>query len=121
MRPTNTNQSTQIDTNTGSPHSSTNMGENQTGLRIKTTPRRIERRKAQLRQHKHVKRAAKAENLRWRPEYYKVEEVRNHRKTENGTEYLIHWTGYDSEEDSWVSAGDLRCPEPLINYLSKQQ
>ena len=32
-------------------------------------------------------------------EEYEVEEVRKHRKQEQGTQYLVHWKGYSDEHN----------------------
>jgi len=32
-------------------------------------------------------------------------------------QYLVHWKGYPSSDDSWVNHGDLHIPETLQEYL----
>ncbi len=53
-------------------------------------------------------------------EEYKIESItldrrfgRNQKK-----QYLIHWKGYPSSNDSWVDQEDLHAPEILQEYLA---
>ena len=36
-------------------------------------------------------------------EEYKVEEVRKHRKWEQGTQYLVHWKDYGNKYNQWIT------------------
>jgi len=36
-------------------------------------------------------------------EEYKVEEVRKHRKREQGTQYLVHWKDYGNKYNQWIT------------------
>ena len=45
-------------------------------------------------------------------EEFPVDEIRAQRKRGNATEYLVHWSGYDTEDDTW---------EPLVNVQGSQQ
>lgn len=50
-------------------------------------------------------------------EEYEVDAILKHRETSSGREYLIHWKGYGSEEDSWEKAANLSCPKMLNKYI----
>ena len=47
-------------------------------------------------------------------EKYEVEEVRKHRKQEQGTQYLVHWKGYGDEHDQWIAETGLPHAEEII-------
>jgi hypothetical protein len=51
-------------------------------------------------------------------EEYEVEYIRDERRKGRGKkrEYLVHWMGYPSSDDSWVSEEDLNAPELLTEY-----
>jgi chromobox protein 5 len=51
-------------------------------------------------------------------EEYEVEYIRDERRKGRGRkrEYLVHWMGYPSSDDSWVSEEDLNAPELLTEY-----
>ena len=40
-------------------------------------------------------------------EEYEVESILRHCRWGRGTEYLVHWRGYDEAEDSWVQEQDI--------------
>ena len=40
-------------------------------------------------------------------EDYEVEELRGTRKRRGVTEYLVHWVGYGSDEDTWEPGDDI--------------
>ena len=40
-------------------------------------------------------------------EEYEVEEVRKHRKWGRGTQYLVHWKGYEDEHNQWIAETEL--------------
>uniref|UniRef100_A0A8C5PTG3 Uncharacterized protein n=1 Tax=Leptobrachium leishanense TaxID=445787 RepID=A0A8C5PTG3_9ANUR len=42
---------------------------------------------------------------------YEVQEILDSRFRRRRLEYLVHWTGYGPEEDSWVSAADVHAPD----------
>jgi hypothetical protein len=53
-------------------------------------------------------------------EEFEVEEVRNHRSTEKGLEFLVKWRGYTEEENTWQTKEDLaNAPKVLANYFMR--
>ena len=52
-------------------------------------------------------------------EEYKVESIKDMRKRGRKIQYLMHWKGYPSADDSWVDHKDLNAPDLLSEfYLS---
>jgi hypothetical protein len=50
-------------------------------------------------------------------EEYEVESIRDMRRTRGKkTQYLVHWKGYPSSDDSWVDESDLNTPELLREF-----
>jgi reverse transcriptase-like protein/integrase-like protein/chromodomain-containing protein len=48
---------------------------------------------------------------------YEVETVRAKRKNQyGGTEYLIKWAGYDSDENTWEDTTNLYCPDKVREF-----
>lgn len=47
---------------------------------------------------------------------YEVKAILNHKETKNGCSYLIRWDGYDSDDDTWEKAENLKCPKLLAKY-----
>ena len=54
-------------------------------------------------------------------EEYKVELIRDSRRKRQGRthQYLMHWKGYPTSEDSWVNHKDLHTPKLLEEFLSQ--
>ena len=53
---------------------------------------------------------------------FDVEYIRDHRGTKRNQEYLVHWSGYTPEHDSWEPAAALRnSPAAVKSYWAKQQ
>jgi hypothetical protein len=53
-------------------------------------------------------------------EEYEIESIRDARRFGRGKklQYLVHWKGYPSSDDSWVDHKDLNAPELLKEYYS---
>jgi hypothetical protein len=52
-------------------------------------------------------------------EEYEVESIKDMRKQGRKIQYLVHWKGYPSADDSWVDHKDLNAPDLLSEfYLS---
>jgi len=53
-------------------------------------------------------------------EEYEIEYITSDRRfgRNRKKQYLIHWKGYPSSDDSWVNCEDLHTPEILQEYLS---
>ena len=51
-------------------------------------------------------------------EEYKVEYIHDIRRHRRGRklQYLMHWKGYPTTDDSWVDHGDLNAPELLKEF-----
>jgi hypothetical protein len=51
-------------------------------------------------------------------EEYEIESIRDARRFGRGRkqQYLVHWKGYPSSDDSWVDHKDLHAPELLEEY-----
>ena len=49
-------------------------------------------------------------------EEYEVEAILNHRRKQNGYEYLLKWRGYGAEENSWEKEIDMNCDNLLAEY-----
>uniref|UniRef100_A0A8C5LYT0 Polyprotein n=1 Tax=Leptobrachium leishanense TaxID=445787 RepID=A0A8C5LYT0_9ANUR len=47
---------------------------------------------------------------------YEVQEILDSRFRRRRLEYLVHWTGYGPEEDSWVSAADVHAPALVRDF-----
>ena len=61
-------------------------------------------------------------------EEYDVEKIVGYRIVKIGdqsvTEYRVRWSGFSSQDDSWVNVTDLKCPEILADFwkaLNKQR
>jgi hypothetical protein len=52
-------------------------------------------------------------------EEYEVEEIRGHRKRGRGTQYLVHWKGYNDVEDSWLPRSALENSEDMLYKYRK--
>jgi len=57
-------------------------------------------------------------------EEYEVEEVRKHRIRGWGTQYLVHWKGYEDEHNQWIAESGLPHAKQVIEdywirYLSR--
>jgi RNase H-like domain found in reverse transcriptase/Integrase zinc binding domain/Chromo (CHRromatin Organisation MOdifier) domain len=52
---------------------------------------------------------------------YEVESIRDSRRKNRGRQlqYLVHWKGYPSSDDSWVDAADLHAPELLREFQTQ--
>jgi hypothetical protein len=51
---------------------------------------------------------------------YEVEAVRDKRISKTGkTEYLIKWTGYDENDNTWEESTNLFCPDKVREYEQK--
>lgn len=53
-------------------------------------------------------------------EEYEVEEIRGHRRRGRGTQYLVHWKGYNNEEDTWIAESQLPHAQEAINDYHKR-
>ncbi len=53
-------------------------------------------------------------------EEYEIESITSDRRFRRNRkkQYLVHWKGYPSADDSWVNHEDLHTPEILQEYLS---
>lgn len=41
-------------------------------------------------------------------------------KTVNGVrQFLVRWSGYNSDDDTWEKESNLSCPKILADYLEK--
>lgn len=49
---------------------------------------------------------------------YEVEKILDHKTVQTHRQYLIRWKGYDSDDDTWEKASDLKCPKLLNGYLN---
>lgn len=49
---------------------------------------------------------------------YEVEQIIAHKTVRTHRQYLIRWKGYDSDDDTWEKASDLKCPKLLNAYLN---
>lgn len=53
-------------------------------------------------------------------EEFEVEDIRSHRQSEDGLQFLVKWRGYAEEENTWQSRGDLaNAPRILANYFAR--
>ena len=52
-------------------------------------------------------------------EEYEVKEIRGHRRKGQGTQYLVHWKGYDNSEDSWIPQAALENSADLLSEYRK--
>ncbi|XP_046396192.1 chromobox protein homolog 3 [Ischnura elegans] len=52
---------------------------------------------------------------------YEVESILAVRTVKNKRKYKVHWKGFSSEDDSWVSENELSCPEILQDFLRRQK
>ncbi len=53
-------------------------------------------------------------------EEYEVEEIRGHRQRGRGTQYLVHWKGYNNEEDTWIAESQLPHAQEAIDEYHKR-
>jgi hypothetical protein len=54
-------------------------------------------------------------------EFFEVAEIRDHRDTFNGREYLVKWVGYGERENSWLQASAFSSPTPIKKYWDKMR
>ena len=49
---------------------------------------------------------------------YTIERITNHRTTQDGKQYLIHWRGYDEDENTWepTEAIEKDAPRAVDDY-----
>lgn len=47
---------------------------------------------------------------------YEVDSILNHKKEKGHMYFLIHWSGYDSTQDSWEPQSNLKCTALLNRY-----
>jgi hypothetical protein len=52
-------------------------------------------------------------------EEYEVEEIRGHRKKGRGFQYLVHWKGYGSEDDTWLPRSALTNSADILKEYHK--
>ena len=60
---------------------------------------------------------ARGTNLGAEEDEFPVDEIRAQRKRGNVTEYLVHWSGYDTEDDTWEPSGNVRGSQQLEDFL----
>jgi hypothetical protein len=49
-------------------------------------------------------------------ERYEVEEIIDSRMRGRRLQYLVRWKGYEREENSWISEGDLDAPNLIADF-----
>ena len=49
-------------------------------------------------------------------DFYEVEKILDHRGTEGNREFLVKWTNYGDEHNSWVKASDFSSSDMIQNY-----
>ena len=49
---------------------------------------------------------------------YTIERITDHRNTKNGKQYLVHWKGYDEDENTWEPAKIIEkdAPQAVKDY-----
>ena len=49
---------------------------------------------------------------------YTIERITDHRTTKDGKQYLVHWRGYDEDQNTWEPAKAIEKDEPgaVNNY-----
>ena len=49
---------------------------------------------------------------------YTIERITVHRTTKKGKQYLVHWKGYDEDENTWEPAKSIEkdAPEAVKDY-----
>lgn len=52
---------------------------------------------------------------------FEVEEVRDHRKTREGDEYLVKWKGWPSEYNQWVASEDMEGAQRAIRAFHRSK
>jgi len=67
-------------------------------------------------QHSSLVAAAKSDSSK--PKQYEVEKVIDKRIVDGKVEYLLHWKGYQSSDDSWEPAAGLDCDKLIDEYES---
>jgi hypothetical protein len=50
---------------------------------------------------------------------YEIESIRDHRKSRNRTQYLVHWLGWPDSDDSWVDERDMNSDDLVKEYWDK--
>jgi hypothetical protein len=53
-------------------------------------------------------------------EEFEIEEIRGHRRRGRGTQYLVHWKGYNDEEDTWIAESHLPHAKGVIKDYHKR-
>lgn len=51
---------------------------------------------------------------------YEVEKVLGKRTRKGKTEYLIKWTGYDDQANTWEPTAHLNCPERIREFNQRK-
>ena len=51
---------------------------------------------------------------------WEVESILSHRRRGHGYQYLVHWQGYGSADDSWEPAGNLKNAQETINQYKQR-
>jgi len=54
-------------------------------------------------------------------EHYSVEQIKQHRRTPNGFEFLVKWKGYSDKDNSWVKAEDFNGQQMIKKYWKTQE
>lgn len=54
-------------------------------------------------------------------DYYEVDEVRDRRTRRGKVQYLIHWKGYGSDDDTWEDESGLNCDELIRQFQARQK
>ncbi|XP_071451569.1 chromodomain-helicase-DNA-binding protein 2-like [Hetaerina americana] len=52
---------------------------------------------------------------------YEVESILAVRTMKNRRRYKVHWKGFSSDEDCWISENKLSCPEILQDFLRREK
>jgi RNase H-like domain found in reverse transcriptase/Reverse transcriptase (RNA-dependent DNA polymerase)/Integrase zinc binding domain/Chromo (CHRromatin Organisation MOdifier) domain len=61
------------------------------------------------------------ENIEAVDEEYEVEQVIGKRLNKGVTEYLVRWSGYGKESDSWEPISNLHCPDRIKEFESQEK
>jgi hypothetical protein len=54
-------------------------------------------------------------------EEFFIDRIMDERKREQGTQYLVRWTGYGPEDDRWLPTSALKDCEALDIWLARQK